>query len=934
MSSSAKPAVDPAKLHNWLRRLQTRDPRLHAELTARYQQKMAGTVIEEGTLGLDIPAMVVETIVREGRPALLLKNGKIVPPTVPDEVSREIVDRLLANRTVLEAMVPLVGRIDVSNFPGSAIYLGTGWLIEEDVIVTNRHVAELIARWDGGAYRFVSGQFGNPIGASVDFAHEYDSAAVQVCGIDSVIWIEPDPKAADIAFLKLKKRRPVDDGPRYIALAKQDVPPGSNVAVVGYPARAPSSIIPDQARMDQLYGGVYDIKRIAPGLTDNPSRGWATHDCTTLGGNSGSVVLDLKTGEAVGLHFAGLYLIENYAVPASVISAYLKRPPWLQASREQSRPNATPPQPGMTSAGTSMTTQNTAPTVSTTLPLTITVTVTLGSQPSASAAIGAGIAAAGEGGAPKVGIEKAVRQFWAERPQGVIAARVGYADDGDVIGDVPLIAASVPVGDLDRISAAGLKSFLGYEVRYYPANATEIIESTPLIESVNSISYDDNDRIGAGFALTPIDEEMSVKTHVGPEFSWDVLREFLDGAKAHSRLISAIYEFHAPQIKDAIEGRLKDGISMQLVLDNATFSTVKPDALADGDEFDRVKTFEHWAGAYKFERVVAPEGTAGLISDSYHIKVTVRDDDTFWLSSGNWKKGSSQPVITQAQRDDAENTDLPGNREWHVVIQNKTLADRFRNHIAQDFAESETLGGRALPASKEAANVYVDIPMEEGVVLERKPPGRILKPEDFAGQIKVQPLLTPDRQGAVFSEAVLRLIRSAKTSLLFQIPYIGMPSNPDDDRGYIDELIEALIEKLTTLDDARLILRNQGSRFSAPTHAAWHFKSKGVDIARQLKNMENTHTKGMVVDGKRVLIGSHNWSKPGVTLNRDASLIFDHEGIAQYFTQAFEIDWERARPITPKKFVSKPRTVREAVGAEPPMGFRRVLLSDLLKDED
>jgi len=332
--------------------------------------------------------------------------------------------------------------------------------------------------------------------------------------------------------------------------------------------------------------------------------------------------------------------------------------------------------------------------------------------------------------------------------------------------------------------------------------------------------------------------------------------------------------------------------------------------------------------------VVAPEGTAGLISDSYHIKVTVRDDDTFWLSSGNWKKGSSQPVITQAQRDDAENTDLPGNREWHVVIQNKTLADRFRNHIAQDFAESETLGGRALPASKEAANVYVDIPMEEGVVLERKPPGRILQPEDFAGQIKVQPLLTPDRQGAVFSEAVLRLIRSAKTSLLFQIPYIGMPSNPDDDRGYIDELIEALIEKLTTLDDARLILRNQGSRFSAPTHAAWYFKSKGVDIARQLKNMENTHTKGMVVDGKRVLIGSHNWSKPGVTLNRDASLIFDHEGIAQYFAEAFEIDWERARPITPKKFVSRPRTVREAVGAEPPMGFRRVLLSDLLKDED
>ena len=45
-----------------------------------------------------------------------------------------------------------------------------------------------------------------------------------------------------------------------------------------------------------------------------------THDCSTLGGNSGSVLLDLQTGEAVGLHFAGLYLQDNFAVPA-VMSA-------------------------------------------------------------------------------------------------------------------------------------------------------------------------------------------------------------------------------------------------------------------------------------------------------------------------------------------------------------------------------------------------------------------------------------------------------------------------------------------------------------------------------------------------------------------------------------------------------------------------------------
>ena len=43
------------------------------------------------------------------------------------------------------------------------------------------------------------------------------------------------------------------------------------------------------------------------------------HDCTTLGGNSGSVVLDLDSGKALGLHFSGRFLTTNYAVRADVV---------------------------------------------------------------------------------------------------------------------------------------------------------------------------------------------------------------------------------------------------------------------------------------------------------------------------------------------------------------------------------------------------------------------------------------------------------------------------------------------------------------------------------------------------------------------------------------------------------------------------------------
>ena len=160
-----------------------------------------------------------------------------------------------------------------------------------------------------------------------------------------------------------------------------------------------------------------------------------------------------------------------------------------------------------------------------------------------------------------------------------------------------------------------------------------------------------------------------------------------------------------------------------------------------------------------------------------------------------------------------------------------------------------------------------------------------------------------------------------------------MPISPTENRGFIDQLLRALTRKLKTLGDARVILRSGGQKFSSPSHAAWYFKSKGVDIESRLRVIQDHHTKGMIVDGRRVLLGSHNWSKPGVTLNRDASLLFDDSEIATYYAEAFEIDWARANRIQPKKYVKPEAIVREAIGDAPPPGFRRVRLADLLKED-
>lgn len=854
--------------------------------------------------------LALETIVDRERPVLFVRDGALdtTEVTILGPEATDLVDRLKTASPKLLPLLPLIGRIDVLNFPG-ADFLGTGWFIDTNIVVTNRHVASLIARWDGRQFVFIRGIANRPIAPSLCNAHEFDDLAPdssRIFKVKEVLYIEPESGPNDIAFLRVE-RRTTGNAPPFIPVASADAPDDLPVCVIGYPARAPKRIIPDQDLMNDLFRGRFDVKRVAPGFTSGIAGTSSTHDCSTLGGNSGSVLVDLATGRAVGLHFAGVYKENNFAVRASVLNDYVRRKRWNRPPEIEQRP----PAPQATAVTVPV---PSAGSVTVTVPLTITFSLGQPATP-APARVDAFRA------------EDAAIDFWHARPEGVVAVRVGYLDDGDRIGDQPCIAASVTPSLWAQFEATGPEDFQGVPIRYLPADIDEQVRSRPDLESVDSISYDDDARTAERFSFSPIEEKMQIKLHVGPEYSWDVLKSFLAGAGG--RLVSAMYEFHGDHIKDVIEDRLRAGTSLSLVLDNASFSKVRNPE----DEFDRVAVFEEWANHFTFDRIVAPEGKAGLISDSYHIKVTVRDDNTFWLSSGNWKKGSSQPVITQDQRDNAAEEDLPGNREWHVVVRNETLATRFRSHILQDAKRSADLGAGHLPRRLMEEETFVDIPIEEAVVLERRPPSRILEPKDINRTVRVQPLLTPDREGAVYSDAVLGLIESAQSSLLFQIPYIAMPISPSENRGFIDQLLRALTRKLKTLGDARVILRSGGQKFSSPSHAAWYFKSKGVDIESRLRVIQDHHTKGMIVDGRRVLLGSHNWSKPGVTLNRDASLLFDDAEIATYYAEAFEIDWARANRIQPKKYVKPEAIVREAVGDAPPPGFRRVRLADLLKED-
>lgn len=251
---------------------------------------------------------------RFGRPSLPVKNGTFEIPSADTWKAR-----LFPTQSRLDKAIRSVGRLELINHSYS--WAGTAWIIAEGVAVTNRHVADLFAQKSGGGgFAFRHNPLGESFGAKIDFKEEHLQPEALEIEIAEILYVAENIDGyPDLAFLRLK-RGDSQFLPPPIPLFDHEPSPGQTIAVIGYPAYDDRNNASDMTR---IFGDVYGVKRFAPGEILDAYEGGFTHDCTTLGGNSGSAVIDVKTGAAVGLHFAGEYLQANFAVSALRLKEFL-----------------------------------------------------------------------------------------------------------------------------------------------------------------------------------------------------------------------------------------------------------------------------------------------------------------------------------------------------------------------------------------------------------------------------------------------------------------------------------------------------------------------------------------------------------------------------------------------------------------------------------
>lgn len=231
-----------------------------------------------------------------------------------------------------------VGRV---NDPGALLgYQGTAWAIDDGVVVTNYHVLEAISTNPSRT----DGEFAGALkpGVAVDFGAEIgggpSNRAFQISRVlgvgragapkhdhPTIAGINFD--GLDLAVLELDRVRE-RHFPTPVQVARGDDPAtrgrlasrGRSVYVVGFPGSA-ASTMPDV--FADLFAGVKGVKRLTPGvLTEgrgevaDDARHWIiSHDASTLGGSSGSLVVDLEAEgrKVLGLHFAGVPERVNWA---------------------------------------------------------------------------------------------------------------------------------------------------------------------------------------------------------------------------------------------------------------------------------------------------------------------------------------------------------------------------------------------------------------------------------------------------------------------------------------------------------------------------------------------------------------------------------------------------------------------------------------------
>lgn len=276
--------------------------------------KRAIEKLEQGQIPTPQELAALEMLVRLMRPAPLCKGGSVGDLPADNHAFAD----WPAFQQAVRPYLYCIGRIDavaaenidVPDPPDAPI--GTGFLLTDTLLLTNAHVLNILS---AGTFALSPGH------GVVRFKREFGSADEAPVRIDGVIAFD---RVLDVALLRMASPPPAADGRKPLVLDDSATAPaaGQAVAAIGYPS---NDVDRNPLFISAIFGDRFGVKRVAPGEVTGSADHIVFHDCSTLGGNSGSPVLSLATSKVIGLHRYGTFLFSNEAIGSTSLVDFVRR---------------------------------------------------------------------------------------------------------------------------------------------------------------------------------------------------------------------------------------------------------------------------------------------------------------------------------------------------------------------------------------------------------------------------------------------------------------------------------------------------------------------------------------------------------------------------------------------------------------------------------
>jgi cardiolipin synthase A/B len=348
---------------------------------------------------------------------------------------------------------------------------------------------------------------------------------------------------------------------------------------------------------------------------------------------------------------------------------------------------------------------------------------------------------------------------------------------------------------------------------------------------------------------------VSVTTFVSPDCSNEVFMEAIN--RASSTVFVNMYEFSSPSLGASLIAAKARGVDVRVLIEGGPVGGIST------SEKSLVWTINR-SGIPVSSMVSSETVHAPYRYD--HAKYVIIDNNSLLLTSENFKNSGLPPE------------GMSGNRGWGVYISDPGLAGYFTEVFMTDSASRSVVPYTGLAGEAELA------PYEKHIAE--------FHPAQFEGAT-VTPVLAPDT-----SYQIVELLDSAKTRIEIEQayiknetpytlnPYLASAINASRRGVHVRVLLDSYwynVEGPNDNDEMAALINRIGAAEHIPLEA------KCIDLS--VSPVEKIHNKGVIVDDERVLVSSINWNSNSPNFNREAGVIIDHPGVARYFREVFDDDW-------------------------------------------